>query len=400
MAWCSMSQRPIGHSSDLSRLRADGYTISIVGGFLLVGDVPYVDDSGTVHEDGALAMPLTLSGDTVQPPPDHTAFFVGGVPCDREGQPLSKIINNTRRKDLGGRLVASCYFSAKPRSASRSYKNYYEKVSTYVTLISGPASALNPDTTARRHRPVAAEADDGPFNYIDTASSRSGIVAVNDRLREDRIGIVGLGGSGSYILDFVAKSPVAEIHIFDSDRFLTHNAFRAPGAPTLEELEERPHKVDHLFAVYSRMHRGIVAHPYNADEGHIEELRELDFVFLSIDDGEGKKVVVDALEDFDVPFIDVGMGVEEIDGKLSGVIRTTTSTPDQRDHVADRVSFANAAVADEYSSNVQIGELNALNAAFAVIRWKRLRGIYADLESEHHSTYAIDGNHIVNDVQP
>jgi hypothetical protein len=395
-----MSQRPIAHSPDLSRLRTEGYTISIAGGFLVVGDVPYVDDSGTVHEDGALVMALTLAGDKAQPPPDHTAFFVGGVPCDQEGQQLSKIINNTKRKDLGGRLVASCYFSAKPRAEGRSYPDFYDKVSTYVTLISGPAALLNPDTTARRHRPVAAEADDGPFNVIDTASSRSGIVAINDRLCEDRIGIVGLGGSGSYILDFVAKSPVAEIHIFDADRFLTHNAFRAPGAPTFEELEEQPYKVDHHFGVYSHMHRKIVAHPYNINECGVEELKGLDFVFLSIDDGEAKKVILDALDEFDIPFIDVGMGVDVIDGRLTGVIRTTTSTPDQRDHVADRVSFANAAVVDEYSSNVQIAELNALNAAFAVIRWKKLRGIYADLENEHHSTYAIDGNHIVNDIQP
>jgi len=393
-----MSQRPIAHSPDLTQLQADGYTISIVGGLLVVGDVPYVDDSRTARENGALVMPLTLSGDTAQPPPDHTAFFIGGVPCDAEGQPLSNIINNTKSKDLGGGLVASCYFSAKPRTPGRSYTDFYDKVSTYVVLISGPASVLKPNMTARRHRPVAAEADDGPFNYVDTASSRSGIDTMNDRVRDDRIGIVGLGGSGSYILDLISKTPVAEIHTFDSDRFLTHNAFRAPGAPALAQLDDGPYKVEYLADIYSRMHRRIVVHPYRIDESTVEELRDLDFVFLSIDDGEAKKLIIDALEDFGVSFIDVGMGVVQIDGKLTGVIRTTTSTPDQRDHIADRVSFADPAGADEYRSNIQIAELNALNAALAIIRWKRLRGIYADLEHEHHSTYAIDGNHIVNDV--
>ncbi len=43
--------------------------------------------------------------------------------------------------------------------------------------------------------------------------------------------------------------------------------------------------------------------------------------------------------------------------------------------------------------------MNALNAALAVIRWKKLCGVYADLEGEHHSGYVIDGNHIVNDEQ-
>jgi tRNA A37 threonylcarbamoyladenosine dehydratase len=35
-------------------------------------------------------------------------------------------------------------------------------------------------------------------------------VAINDKLKPLRIGIVGLGGTGSYVLDFVAKTPVKE----------------------------------------------------------------------------------------------------------------------------------------------------------------------------------------------
>lgn len=393
-----MSQRPIARSADLRRLRSDGYTISLNGGYLLVSDIPYVDNMGAVHEDGILVTALTLAGDIAQPPRDHTAHFVGCVPCDARGRPLNKIINNTNSQALGGNLAACCYFSAKPHSGS--YSDFYEKVTTYVGLISGTAELLQPGVTARRHGPVPADPDDGRFRYVDTASSRAGIDALNDRVRGDRIGIVGLGGTGAYLLDLTAKTPVAEIHTFDDDQFLTHNAFRAPGAPTLEQLEEAPHKVDHFAAIYSRMQCGIVAHPYTIDETNIDELRDLDFVFIAVDDGEAKKVVIDALERFGVSFIDVGIGVEEADGKLTGIVRTTTSTPERRDHITERVSFANGDVDDEYRSNIQIAELNALNAALAVIRWKKLRGIYADLEQEHHSTYAIDGNHVVNDEQP
>jgi hypothetical protein len=39
-------------------------------------------------------------------------------------------------------------------------------------------------------------------------------------------------------LDFVAKTPVEEIHLFDSDVFLQHNAFRAPGAINKERFSE------------------------------------------------------------------------------------------------------------------------------------------------------------------
>lgn len=200
-----------------------------------------------------------------------------------------------------------------------------------------------------------------------------------------------------YILDLVAKTPVVEIHTFDGDRFLTHNAFRGPGAPSIEELEAAPYKVDHFASMYARMHRGVIPHPYFIDEANVQELADLDFVFVAVDDGEARKVIVDALEEFGVPFIDVGLGVEEVDGKLTGIVRTTTSTAEKRDHVGARISFADPGGVDDYRSNIQIAELNALNAALAVIRWKKLRGIYADLEGEFHSGYAIDGNHIVND---
>ena len=65
--------------------------------------------------------------------------------------------------------------------------------------------------------------------------------------------IVGLGGTGSYILDFLAKTPVQHIHLFDGDRFLQHNAFRSPGAPSLEELQEELSKVGWFQRIYSRM---------------------------------------------------------------------------------------------------------------------------------------------------
>src|SRR5258707_2671253 len=112
-----MSQRPIARSADLTRLRDEGYSIRIVGGYLVVYDVPFVDSEGVVHHDGALVLPLTLAGDVTAQPSDHTARFMGGVPCDPGGRPLSHIINNTDIEDLGDGLRASCYFSAKPAGA-------------------------------------------------------------------------------------------------------------------------------------------------------------------------------------------------------------------------------------------------------------------------------------------
>lgn len=394
-----MSQRPIARSDDLQRLRADGYTLVIRGGKLVVGDVPFVDQNRVLREDGSLVMSLSLSGETTTAPSDHTAYFVGGVPCDALGQPLSKIINSVSATDLGDGLVASCYFSAKPHGRG-SYTDYYEKVTTYVGHITAPASALRDEVTARRFRPAAAtDGDDGPFRYIDTASSRVGIEAVNARLASERLAIVGLGGSGEYILDYVTKTPVPDIHLFDGDHFYSHNAFRAPGAPSLEQLEARPLKVEHFAALYGNMHGGIVQHPYHLDESNVAELEDMTFVFLAIDDAPAKRPIVAALQQSGIPFIDVGMGVTAIDGKLTGVVRTTLSTPAKNDHVGGRIAMSDTGVENDYGSNIQIAELNAYNAAAAVIRWKKFRGVYADLGCEHNTTYSIATNHVVNEDQ-
>ena len=46
-----------------------------------------------------------------------------------------------------------------------------------------------------------------------------------------------------------------------------------------------------------------------------------------------------------------------------------------------------------------MADLNALNAALAVQRWKKYFGFYADLEQECFTTFTLDGNHITNEDQ-
>ena len=52
---------------------------------------------------------------------------------------------------------------------------------------------------------------------------------------------------------------------------------------------------------------------------------------------------------------------------------------------------------NEYDTNIQIAELNALNAALAVIKWKRLMGFYRDAGKEFFSSYQISTGEIVNE---
>lgn len=390
-----MSQKPINLSPDLKRLRDEGYFVQIRNGFLVMRDVPYVNAQRQVRL-GSLISSLMLAGDVTREPDTHVVNFDGEQPCGSDGTPLAKIIHQSGHVDLGGGLTAEFSFSSKPASG---YPNYYEKMTTYANILAGPAAVLKPGVTPRVFR-VPEEEEESVFCYTETASDRVGIGALTARLAKQKIAIIGLGGTGSYILDLVVKTPAREIRLFDADEFLQHNAFRAPGAPSLEELREAPKKVDYYQRIYSRMHRNIVAHAVAMNASNLHLLEGITFAFLSMDAGEPKRLVVEKLESLGVAFIDVGMGLELVDGSLGGILRVTTSTPAKRDCFRKHVSFEGNGEPNVYASNIQVADLNALNAVMAVIKWKKLCGFYRDLEREQHSSYTTDGNLLLNGDLP
>src|SRR5690606_18288945 len=127
---------------------------------------------------------------------------------------LTTVVNGRGQNDLGDGLISECTCSMKPLENGGKYPDFYAKVTKYVAAISGHATAVDPSAKATVFRPVPADADDGPFKYLNTASSRAGIDVLNAKLREERLAIVGLGGTGAYVLDFVAKTEVEAIHLF------------------------------------------------------------------------------------------------------------------------------------------------------------------------------------------
>jgi hypothetical protein len=393
-----LSHRPIARSDDLSRLLAEGYDLSVQAGYLVVRRIPYVNAARAVA-CGTLITRLNLRNNQTIQPDDHTLAFAGEYPCDQNGRPIEGIRNSSGRTVLAEGLVADHRFSAKPLPKGN-YDNYYDKIVTYAGIISAPAKAIDPTACPNPGAFVAAEeGDDSVFKYLDTASPRAEITAATARLEMKKVVIIGIGGSGAYVFDLVVKTPVEEIHIYDGDTFKQHNAFRAPGAASGAELEAEPKKVAYFEGIYSKMRRGIVSHPVPVGASNIDELRDADFVFICIDAGPAKALIIEKLEEFGRSFIDVGMGIFLQDGALGGILRATTSTPAKRDHVRGkkRISLSAAQAENEYDRNIQVADLNALNAVMAVIKWKKLCGFYIDLEHEHHSTYSIDGDEITNE---
>ncbi|MFD0257492.1 ThiF family adenylyltransferase [Kitasatospora indigofera] len=389
-----MSTALLARDPDLARLLDDGYDVVVHAGHIVIRHIPYVTENRTV-EHGFLAYPVTVSGDRLVSGTDHRIWFGGSIPCNEYGRPLA--LASPEPREIAEGMQVHFMLSSKP--GPDGYHDEYTKITAYARIVADQAHALDSSTTPTPGAAWQEIDDDSPFVYRDTATSRAGIATVNRRFRGHRVVIVGLGGSGSYILDQVAKTEVDSILLVDGDTFENHNAFRAPGAPTLDTLRGRPAKAAYLASVYANMHRGVSACEEYLDEDNLDLLTGATFVFLASDDAAGKPAIVDWLEAQDVPFIDVGMGVEEIDGRLSGLLRVTASLPGRRNAVRRRIPRP-ALERDAYARNIQTADLNALNAVLAVIRWKRFIGIYADATNESHATYSLITNEIANEDLP
>lgn len=141
-----MSQQLINHSPDLKRLRDEGYEIEVLGGYLLIHHIPYVNQNKEIKL-GALVSVLTLSSNTKTGTPDnHVIHFIGENPCDVNGDAISAIQYSNAITVLNNTITVDRSFSNKPPSG---YPNYYEKVKRYADIISAPAKYVDGTLTEK-----------------------------------------------------------------------------------------------------------------------------------------------------------------------------------------------------------------------------------------------------------
>ena len=152
-------------------------------------------------------------------------------------------------------------------------------------------------------------------------------------------------------------------------------------------------------SIYEKMRYGIVPHMGYITDETVHHLAGYDFVFISVDRPEVRRIIATFLNENKIPFIDVGMNVQLLSEEqcLLGQCRTTLSTPEKSEHINRRISFDNQNIDDLYASNIQVADLNALNATLAVIKWKKYCGFYQDLMHEHDTVYALNVHQLTKD---
>ncbi len=73
-------------------------------------------------------------------------------------------------------------------------------------------------------------------------------------------------------------------------------------------------------------------------------------------------------------------------------MRTTYCNPYNFEKAEENLPFENPLADAVYKTNVQISELNALDAAFAVIKWKQTMGFYAQVDQDSTNEIAFTIN--------
>lgn len=383
-----MSHALVSHNPDLLKLVEKGYALAFDSNYIVVRDIPYLDHEGKLQIGAIVTKFVDVDGKQVVQD-NHQVFFAGSSPHGLDGKPI---------RNLGDRpttltLSAACHdvvvqrsFSNKPKEAGK-FDDFFAKVESYVNIISGPAITKH-GATPYTFRQVESGAPDSPFHVRDTLTSRAEIGDIATHFKDDVIALIGLGGTGAYLLDFLAKTPVREIRGFDPDVLYVHNTFRSPGALQLGELNKPKAAV--YEDRYRSFRKGLLFRQKFIDAACVKDLNGVTFAFVCVDKGTSRAGIFDLLLSLKIPFIDVGMGLERENGALNGMLRATYFSAESGEQVRDQ-RLADTASDPEglYKTVIQVSELNALNAALAVIKFKQIRGFYVGSPNLYHLLLGI-----------
>ena len=393
-----MFQKLVSHNDDIRRLVEKGYAVAFDSNYLIIRDIPYLDDLGKL-QIGAIVTKLVFIDNERVTQDDHQILFAGSVPHNLDSTPIPNLGGGLVQLILGEAsqdVVVQRSFSNKPRTTGK-FQDFFEKIESYVGIISGPAMELH-HASPYTFRAVKELVSDSVFKFHDTLTSRAEITDLSAKFRDDVVAVIGIGGTGAYVLDFLVKTPVREIRAFDPDIFYVHNAFRSPGR--LQETELGKTKADVYHSRYDNFRNGVSAERKFIETSSAEEFNGVTFAFVCVDKGSARAGIFDLLISKRIPFIDVGMGLNRRGGPLNGMLRTTYYSAEQGEKVRE-MGLAELAENpnDLYRTNIQISELNALNACLAVIRFKQLRGFYFEEIGYFHLLFEVGDLKIVGDSE-
>ena len=376
---------------DLLNLIRQGYSLSIVEDHLVVNDVPYLDANMALQR-GRLAAKLRLvTPETLGAPENHQMYWSGSQPHYMDGTPIPQLGSGGPINLTLGETTYVRHLSNKPPEGFPSYTLLIEH---YVSLLSAPAQSLH-GATALTGAYYDVPDHISAYKVRDTFSARAEIIDLNRKLSAEKVAIIGLGGTGAFVLDFMVKTPVHSIDAYDFDVFEVHNCFRSPGEVVFDDFGQP--KTSVYQRKYENFRHRLTFHNHRVTGEDDDRFDGITFAFVCIDDGPSREQICRMLLRLGIPFIDVGMGVEKESDELDGLLRTTLFTAASAERALSEVPFDSRDEMGAYRVFVQIAELNALNAAIAVIRYKQFRHFYADENSPYQNIISIGSSNWISE---
>ncbi|MBY3087981.1 ThiF family adenylyltransferase [Rhizobium laguerreae] len=361
------------HNPDIQKLIDRGFALRFDSNFLVVRDIPYLEARGNLCWGAIVTVLKDIDGSRVEPV-DHQIFFAGGVPYGLDGNPIPSLGGGAAEVTLAKTdVVVQRSFSNKPPGG---LPDFYTKIEHYLSIVSGPARHRYPEADPFTFNVDDDAGPDSVFHFRDTLTSRALIGDLAGKFACEVVALIGLGGTGGYVLDYLTKTNILEIRGYDPKPFHVHNAFRSPGQLSADELG-RP-KAEVYQNRYQTFRKGLHLEAKAIDRNCEADFAGVTFAFVCVDSGTARAEIFDLLIRLGIPFIDVGMGLVRQNGALAGMIRTTVLKPENAEEVrAKQLVPLSDPPGHEYRANIQIAELNAMNASIAVLAYKQHCGFYA-----------------------
>ena len=364
---------------DLLRQEAErrGWTIEVHQNRISVGEVPYRKKDGEAGrcqlsvetEDDGLSMKAPDNGRGAI----HAARLSGvenGCAYQATGEPIGNVLWSDNARE--------CVISIKRDDGE--YVDGWHALAVYTVRVAGEVGVEEREHIERI------------FKFPIAGGDARDIQLWRDRARGQQIGIVGLGGVGLWILDLMSKTDVREIKIWDGDEIEGRNLVRAPGWASQDAIGKN--KADYFGEQYGRIRTGISIRGQYWHSGNPEDTFDgLDFVFVAVDKTETRTALCERLEENEIAFIDVGMGIERREERVRGSCQVFFSG-EEPGRWRIGIPTAEGAGEQDYHA-LQLADLGALNAALAVGIWRRHVGQYEEEEKDWLVRYRIENNDLL-----
>ena len=260
----------------------------------------------------AVAKKALLSGDSVLFVHSHPVFSTFSPQDDREDGRLQVFFHSRMPGALHGSLVLSSEINVRGRVWS--HEGWF------------PISRIR--VIGRRFLFIDEARGDGPLPVFFDRQVRAFGPEIQRLLGHLHVGVVGAGGTGSAVLEQIARLGVGTISIFDGDAFDDTNVNRVYGSIASDAGRN---KAEMAAANVQRMGLETILRVY---PGHItweasaRHLRDCDVVFGCTDRHAPRGILVQLAIRYLIPLFDVGVRIDSQGGTLRGVFgRVTTFFP-------------------------------------------------------------------------